>query len=65
MDEDTLISYGDMVCAPETLVSMMAATAEVSVAIDTGFLDYWKARTKTISTILRRWGSTRMAGSAR
>ena len=46
MDRDTLISYGDIVYAPETLASMMAATADVSVAIDTNFLDYWKARTE-------------------
>ena len=46
MDRDTLISYGDIVYAPKTLESIMAATAEVNVAIDTNFLDYWKARTE-------------------
>ena len=37
MDRDTLISYGDIATRLETLASMMAATAEVSVAIDTNF----------------------------
>ncbi len=44
VDQEVIISYGDICYSPDILARLKQDNGEVSVAIDKGWLNYWKAR---------------------
>lgn len=44
VDQEVIISYGDICYSPDILARLKQDNGEVSVAIDKGWLKYWKAR---------------------
>ncbi len=44
MDDELIVSYGDIVYQPDVLAALVASSAEVSVVVDREWKRYWQAR---------------------
>lgn len=43
-ESDLIISYGDIVCEPRVIESLMKSTSPVSVVVDKNWREYWEVR---------------------
>ena len=46
MNDETVISYGDIVYSPNILRKILDSTADIAVAIDLDWEEYWRARSE-------------------
>ncbi len=44
LDEDLIVSYGDIAYSPEILESLIKSKSDISIVVDLKFLDYWSKR---------------------
>ncbi|MGE3166863.1 MAG: NTP transferase domain-containing protein [Planctomycetota bacterium] len=42
--DDLIVSYGDIVCEPRIIHTLMQSQAEIAVAVDVGWRSYWELR---------------------
>ena len=44
LDDDVIVSYGDIIYEPSILETLMKSDHDISVAVDVNWLSYWQIR---------------------
>lgn len=44
IEQETIVSYGDILYAPQTLASLIQATSDITVVVDNNWREYWSTR---------------------